>query len=78
MKSIVYYCGENFDPSCGQELSAVQWLQRKILHARELHHYLAHLDYQYRNDKRINDISKAIKDWETQLDEIFGHSREIE
>ena len=78
MKSIVYYCGENFDPTCGQELTAPQWLQRKILASQELHHYLAYLDYQYRNEKRINDIAEAIKDWEIQYSEIFGLSKDIE
>lgn len=78
MKSIIYYCGPDFDPRCGQELSVPEWLKRKIHASQELHHYLAHLDYQHRNDKRINDIAKAIKDWETQYSEIFGLSKDIE
>ena len=36
MKSIEYYCDEDFDPTVGQELSAPQYLIRKINAAKEL------------------------------------------
>jgi hypothetical protein len=78
MKSIVYYCGEDFEASCGRELSAEQWLHRKIIHATELHHQLAHVDYLDRDDLRISRIGKAIQLWRDMIDEINGKHKEIE
>ena len=78
MRSIEYYCGKEFDSSCGRELSAEQWLHRKIIHATELHHQLAHVDYLDRDDLRISRIGKAIQLWRDMIDEINGKSKEIE
>lgn len=78
MKSIVYYCDVDFDPSCGRELTAEQWLHRKIIHATELHHKLAHQSYLDRDDLRIKRIDIAIEKWREQLDEINGKGKDIE
>jgi len=78
VKSIVYYCGESFDASLGRELSAEQWLHRKIIHATELHHKLAHQSYLDRDDLRIKRIDKAIEYWREQLNEINGIHKDIE
>ena len=78
MKSIEYYCGADFDPRCGQELTAAQWLRRKINAAKQLKHDLVHLGWRERDGIRINRIAKAIEDWEAQFNEIFGLEKEIE
>ena len=78
MKSVEYYCGEEFDARCGQELTAVQWLHRKITNAKELLNTLAQADYQERDGIRIKRISDALKDWRQQIDEIYGLERDIE
>jgi len=75
MKSIIYYCGEAFDPSCGLELTAVQWLSRKLLHAKETK---LKVDNTVPFDPlRSNRIAEAIEDWQTQLFEIYGSSEEV-
>ena len=78
MKSVTYYCGESFDPSLGRTLTAEQWLYRKILHATELRHELAHQSYLDRDDLRIKRIGSAIEDWKEATQEINGISKDIQ
>jgi len=78
MKTIEYYCGNEFDARCGQELTASSWLNRKILHGRQLLQELTQVDYEIRDWIRIKRVSNAIEDWKHQLDEIFGIETEIE
>lgn len=78
MRKIEYYCGADFDASIGRELTAEQWLHRKIIHATELHHKLAHQSYLDRDDLRIKRIDKALSYWREQLHEINGMSKDIE
>lgn len=60
----------------GQELSAAQYLMRKINAAKELRNHLA---IQHPIDGvRIVRISNAVDDWKYQFDEIFGKHKEIE
>ena len=78
MKTIEYYCGEQFDVRCGEFLSAAQWLSKKIAYAHDLHYKLAHEHYELRDNVRIRRIDSAIKDWECQYNEIFGIESEVE
>lgn len=76
MKSIEYYCGSDFDPSCGQELDVPTWLQRKIRYAKDTKY---DIDTTTPFDSiRSNRIQVAIDKWQEQYDEIFGKSKEVE
>lgn len=76
MKAIEYYCGPDFDPTVGQELSAPQYLMRKINAAKELKNHLA-IQHPIEG-VRIGKIAIAISEWQLQFDEIFGKHKEIE
>ena len=78
MKSIEYYCGADFDARCGQELTASEWLYRKVSSANILLQQLVQVDYTIRDGLRIKRVSDALKDWRQQIDEIYGLEREIE
>jgi hypothetical protein len=75
MRHIEYYCGKDFDPRCGQELSAPEWLLKKIRAAKETK---MEVDLTYPLDGiRSNRIAGAIEDWRIQYDEIFGTFKEM-
>lgn len=76
MKSIVYYCGPDFDPTCGTHLTAEAWLILKIRNAKDMKY---EIDTTTPFDSiRSNRIQVAIEKWQEQLDEINGISQEIE
>lgn len=69
MRNIEYYCGQDFDPRVGQELSAAQYYLRKIAAAKETK---IMVDLTEPLDGiRSNRIAGAIEDWQIQLSEIF-------
>ena len=57
MKPIEYYCSHYFDPSRAASLTIDD---------------LLFVDYMYRDNARIGKISKAMKYWQEQLQEIQG------
>ena len=76
MKSIVYYCGTDFDPSLGRTLTAEQWLRLKIYYAKITKNII---DTTTPLDSiRSNAISVAIEKWNEMLDEINGLYKDIE
>ena len=77
MKSIEYYCSSYFDPRDAQELSAPQFLQRKILAGNQTIADLMQVHYMDRDNVRINKIIKATKDWKRQLNELYGIEEEL-
>ena len=69
MRNIEYYCGPDFDPRVGQELSAPQYYLRKIAAAKGTK---IMVDLTEPLDGiRSNRIAGAIEDWQMQYDEIF-------
>lgn len=78
MKSIEYYCSNYFDPRDAQELSAPQFLQRKIRAGNLTIQELCKVDYMQRDGVRIKRIADAILDWKRQYNEIYGIELEIE
>ncbi len=78
MRSIEYYCGIHFDARSGQELTAVQWLTRKISASEMLVIELMEESWMYRDMNRVSRIIKAQADWKKQLNEIFGIQEEVE
>lgn len=78
MKSVEYYCGEEFDVRCGQELTASEWLHRKISNGAILLQELVQVNYADRDGLRIKRVSDALRDWRQQIDEIYGLEREID
>jgi fructose-1,6-bisphosphatase/sedoheptulose 1,7-bisphosphatase-like protein len=69
LENIEYYCGKDFDPRIGQELSAPQYYLRKIAAAKETK-IMVDLTEPL-DGVRSNRIARAIKDWQMQYDEIF-------
>jgi hypothetical protein len=78
MRSIEYYCSVYFDPRDGQELSAPQFLLRKIYAGKDTIDDLLEVDFMERDQVRIKKISDAISDWRKQFNEIYGIETEIE
>ena len=70
IRPITYYCGEEFDPRVGQELSAPQWLLRKITAAKALKIALSVVSPF--DGVRNRRIAHAIEEWQAQFDEIYG------
>jgi len=69
MRNIEYYCGPEFDPRIGQELTAAQYYLRKIEAAKETK---VMVDLSEPLDGvRSNRIAYAIDDWKAQYNEIF-------
>ena len=77
MRSIEYYCSSYFDPRDAQELSAPQFLKRKILAGKQTIEDLMNVHYMDRDTARINKIVKAAKDWQRQFNEIYGIEEEL-
>lgn len=69
MRSVEYYCGPEFDPRIGQELSAAQYYMRKI-HAAKKTKIIVDLTMPL-DGIRSNRIAEAIEDWQAQYNEIF-------
>lgn len=78
MKSIEYYCSHYFDPRDAQELSAPQFLQRKINAGRQTVNDLMKVNFMERDGLRIKRIADAVLDWKKQYNEIYGIETEIE
>lgn len=78
MKSIEYYCSHYFDPRDAQELSAPQFLSRKISAGLATIEDLNNIDFMERDGTRIKRIADAVSDWKKQYNEIYGIELEIE
>lgn len=75
MRHIEYYCGPEFDPRCGQEMSVPEWLLKKIRHAKATKIIV---DSTFPLDGiRSNRIADAIDQWKKQYHEIFFESEEV-
>lgn len=72
MKSIEYYCGKEFDPTCGKTLTADVWLLSKIEAAKRTK-YLVNVTTPF-DSIRSNRITSAIEDWTKQYNEIYDNS----
>lgn len=78
MRSIEYYCSHYFDPRDGQELSAPQFLARKISAGLSTIEDLISVDYMERDGVRIRRVANAVGDWKKQYNELYGIETEIE
>jgi len=78
MRSIEYYCSDYFDPRDGQELSAPQFLARKISAGQQTIEDLISVDYMERDGVRIRRVANAVGDWKKQYNELYGIETEIE
>lgn len=78
MRSIEYYCSHYFDPRDGQELSAPQFLARKISAGLSTIEDLISIDYMERDGVRIRRVANAVGDWKKQYNELYGIETEIE
>ena len=72
MKSIEYYCSHHFDPSRAAHMLAPDWLEAKLEAASLTIDDLLFVDYMHRDNHRIGKISKAMRYWQEQLQEING------
>ena len=78
MRRTEYYLGHHFDPRDAQELTAPQYLIRKIRAGEHMVADLMFVHYMDRDMVRINRIVKAMKQWRLQLDEIYGITGDVE
>lgn len=78
MRSIEYYCSNYFDPRDGQELTAPQFLARKISAGLQTIEDLISIDYMERDGVRIRRVANAVGDWKKQYNELYGIETEIE
>ena len=76
MKSSIYLYGDNYNVKTLRELPYLSALYRKNIWAKELSDELLEVHYMERDNKRLNDIKKAIDFNKVMIAEMFEGDKE--